>query len=211
MPGLKRILIADDHAIFREGLKLVIADIRDMTVSDEATNGAETLSKLRDNDYDILILDISMPGLDGFDILSAVKIMKPDMPVLVLSFYPEEECALRAFKLGASGYLTKGSPLKEFIDALQKVSEGNKYISDAMAQTLVTRLFNPPRKDIHECLSNREYQVMRMIASGKSTGKIADELMLSVKTISAHRANILKKLNLENSAKLTRFAVENKL
>lgn len=205
-----RILIADDHAIFREGLKQVVATTVNMTVVDEAINSQELLSKIKNNDYDMVILDISMPGRNGLDALLEVKSIKPKLPVLVLSTHPEEQYALRAFKSGASGYLTKGSPTVDLLDALNKISLGKKYVSSALADSLVTNL-NDNKQDLLHSLSNREYQVMSLIGAGKTVGKIADELSLSVKTISTYRAHILRKLNMSNNSELIRFVIENDL
>lgn len=206
-----KILIADDHAIFREGLKQVIATTVDMTVAGEAINTQEMLSKIQSNDYDIVILDISMPGRNGLDALVEMKGIKPKLPVLILSMHPEEQYALRAYKSGASGYMTKGSSSQELLDALHKISLGKKYVSAALAESLVTDLSSPGQQNLHHSLSNREYQVMTMIASGNPVGKIAVELSLSVKTVSTYRAHILRKLNMKNNAELTRFVIENNL
>lgn len=206
----KQILVADDHAIFREGLKQVIGMTVDMTVVDEAVNSQELLNKIHSREYDMLILDISMPGRNGLDALVEVKNTRPKLPVLVMSMHPEEQYALRAFKSGASGYLTKGSPTHELIEALQKLSLGKKYVSAALAETLVSGLHDN-KKDLLNTLSNREYQVLSMIGSGKTVGKIADELSLSVKTVSTYRAHILTKFNMHNNAELTRFVIENSL
>ncbi|GFE58606.1 response regulator transcription factor [Geobacter sp. AOG1] len=206
-----RILVADDHAIFREGLKQVIGSTVDMTVVDEAINGQELLNKIQSNEYDLVILDISMPGRNGLDVLVEMKNIKPKLPVLVMSMHPEEQYALRAYKSGASGYLTKGSPSHDLIDALQKISLGKKYVSSALAESLVNGLSENNQQDLIHSLSNREYQVMSLIASGKPVGKIAVELSLSVKTVSTYRAHILRKLNMKNNAELTRFVIENKL
>lgn len=206
-----RIIVADDHAIFREGLKQVIESTNDMTVVDEAINGQELLSKVHNNDYDMVILDITMPGRNGLDVLVELKNIKPKLPVLVLSMHPEEQFALRAYKSGASGYLTKSSPSAELLDALNKISRGKKYVSSALAESLVTGLGDVSQQDLQHSLSNREYQVMSLIGSGKSVGKIADELALSVKTVSTYRAHILRKLNMKNNAEITRFVIENNL
>lgn len=207
----KRILVADDHAIFREGLKLVIGNSVDMTVVDEAINGQDLLKKIQNNDYDVVILDISMPGRNGLDALVEIKNIKPKIPVLVMSMHPEEQYALRAYKSGASGYLTKGSPSADLIDALQKISMGKKYVSTSLAESLVAGLSDHSKQDLVHSLSNREFQVMNLIASGKTVGMIAVELSLSVKTVSTYRAHILDKLNMKNNAELTRFVIENNL
>jgi len=206
-----RIIIADDHAVFREGLKQVIGTTVDMSVVDEAASGQELLNKIQVNDYDLVVLDISMPGRNGLDVLVELKNLRPKLPVLVLSMHPEEQYALRAFKSGASGYLTKGSPSKELLEALQKISLGKKYVSPSLAEFLVSGLTDSNQQDLLHSLSNREYQVMSLIGSGKTVGKIAVELSLSVKTVSTYRAHILRKLNMKNNAELTRFVIEQNL
>jgi DNA-binding NarL/FixJ family response regulator len=206
-----RIIVADDHAIFREGLKQVIDTTVDMTVVDEASNGQELLSKIQVNDYDIVILDITMTGRNGLDVLVELKNIKPKLPVLVMSMHPEEQFALRAYKSGASGYLNKSNPSTELLDALHKISLGKKYVSPALAESLVTGLSDVSQQDLQHSLSNREYQVMCLIGSGKPVGKISDELALSVKTVSTYRAHILRKLNMKNNAELTRYVIENQL
>jgi DNA-binding NarL/FixJ family response regulator len=200
--------VADDHEIFREGLKRIIATSVDMTVVDEASNGQELLSKVQHNDYDMAILDIAMPGRNGLDALVELKLVKPKLPVLILSAHPEEQYALRAYKSGASGYMTKGTPSGELLNALHKISLGKKYVSAALAESLVNGLSDPSPQDLLNTLSNREYQVMSLIASGKTVGKIAVELVLSVKTVSTYRAHILRKLNMKNNAELTRYVIE---
>jgi len=211
MSTVKKIIIADDHVIFREGLKQVIANTANLIVADEVGSGQELLLKVQENDYDLVILDISMPGRNGLDTLVDLKRMRPKLPVLVLSMHPEEQYALRAYKSGASGYLTKGHPTSELIDALQKLALGKKYVGADLAESLVSNLWDPAPTEIQLSLSNREYQVLCMIASGKPVGKIATELSLSVKTISTYRSHILRKLNMQNNSELTRFALENHL
>ncbi len=211
MSTAKKIIIADDHMIFREGLKQVIATTVNLIVSDEASSGQELLRKVEENDYDLVVLDISMPGRNGLDTLAELKRIRPKLPVLILSMHPEEQYALRAYKSGASGYLTKGSLISEIIDALQKLALGKKYVSANLAESLVTGLGEPTPVEIQHSLSNREYQVLCMIASGKPVGKIAAELSLSVKTISTYRSHILRKLGMKNNSELTRFAIENSL
>ncbi len=211
MLSIKRIIIADDHMIFREGLKQVIGTSTTLTVADEVGTGEELLRKVQENDYDLVILDISMPGRSGLDTLTELKKLQPKLPVLVLSMHPEGQYALRAFKSGASGYLTKGNPTSELLDALQKIAQGKKYVSADLAESLVAGLGETTPTEIQQNLSNREFQVLCMIASGKPVGKIATELSLSVKTISTYRTHILRKLNLQNNSEMTRFAMDNHL
>jgi len=189
-----KILVADDHTIVREGLKQILAETSDIVVSGEAANAQEILNKILKNDYDIVLLDISMPGRSGLDVLTTLKSIKPQLPVLILSMHPEEQYAVRALKGGASGYLTKESASAELITAIRKVSMGRKYVSSALAEKLAFDLENNNEKPLHETLSNREFQVMCMIASGKVIKEIAEELSLSVKTVSVCRQNILDTL-----------------
>ncbi|AJE04807.1 LuxR family transcriptional regulator [Geobacter pickeringii] len=206
-----RILIADDHGIFREGLKQVIAGTANMTVAGEAADGLEVLGKIREHDYDLVILDISLPGRSGLEILAEVKALRPKLPILVLSMYPEEQYAMRALKSGASGYLTKGSSFQELVEALQKIAMGKKYVSAAMAEVLASRLASDTGRPPHERLSDREFQVMRMIATGATPKRIADELMVGIKTINTYRVRILQKMEMKCNADLTRYAIEHRL
>lgn len=206
-----KIIIADDHTIVREGLKQILAETSDMVVVDEASNGQELLNKLMKNDYDIVILDIYMPGRSGLDILKEIKTQKPELHILVLSMYPEEQYAVRTLKAGASGYLTKESASEELISAIRKVATGSKYITPTLAEKLAFNLKINSEKPAHEILSDREYQVMCMIASGKTVTEIAKELFLSVKTISTYRQRILEKMSLKNNAEITRYALKNQL
>ena len=208
---MKRVLIADDHAIFREGLKQVIATTVDMAVVDEAENGHEALSKVQTNEYDLVILDISMPGRNGLDMLTEIKRVNRRLPVLVLSMHPEEQYAARAFKAGAAGYLTKGRPASELLDALQKISLGKRYVSASLAESLAGNLAGEGTRLPLDELSIREYQVMCLIAAGKKPQQIADSLALGVKTIGTYRARILKKMNMKSNADLTRYVLENGL
>ena len=205
------ILIADDHTIVRKGLKQILAETQDMVVAGEASNGFEVMEKVRNNHYDVLLLDISMPGKSGLDILKELKAEKPKLPVLVLSMYPEEQYAVRVLRAGASGYLTKESAPDELVVALRKVAQGKKYVSPSLAEKLAVNLEVDASKPPHETLSDREYQVMCMIASGKTVGEIAEKLSLSAKTISTYRARILEKMNMKNNAELTHYAIQNKL
>ncbi len=206
-----RILIGDDHAIVREGLKQILAETSDMAVAGEAANGQEVLEQVSKNDWDLLLLDIAMPGRGGMDILKQLRSERPELPVLMLSMYPEEQYAVRALKAGASGYLTKESAPEELIAAIRKVSQGGKYVSSSLAEKLAVYLETDHEKPVHELLSDREYQVMLMIASGKTVKQIADELSLSVKTISTYRSRTLRKMGMKNNAELTYYAIKHAL
>lgn len=206
-----KVLIADDHAIVRKGLKQIISETPDMAVTDEANDGQEVLDKVRKDNFDLILLDISMPGRTGLDILRELKAEKPKTPVLVLSMYPEEQYAVRVLRAGASGYLTKESAPDELIAAIRKVSLGRKYITPSLAERLALDLDIDTEKPLHETLSDREYQVLCLIASGKTVGEIADRLSLSAKTISTYRARLLEKMNMKNNAELTHYAIQHKL
>lgn len=206
-----RILIADDHPIVREGLKQIVAETPGMAVTDEASNAQEVLDKVWRNDYDVVVLDITMPGRGGLDILKQLRGEKPGLPVLILSIHPEEQYAVRALKAGAAGYLTKGSAPDELTAAIRKVSAGKKYISSSLAEKLALHLENDTDKPIHEKLSDREYQILCMIASGETIKEIAQGLFLSEKTISTYRSRILEKMSMKSNAELTRYAIKNRL
>lgn len=206
-----KILISDDHAIVREGLKQILAETSDMVVAGEATNGHEVLEQIRREDWDLVLLDLAMPGKDGLETLKELKKEKPKLPVLVLSIYPEEQYAVRALKAGASGYLTKESAPEELIAAIRKVSLGGKYISASLAEKLASHLEVDADKPVHELLSDREYQVMLMIASGKTVKEIADEMFLSVKTVSTYRVRALSKVGMKNNSEFTYYAIKHGL
>jgi two-component system, NarL family, invasion response regulator UvrY len=206
-----RILVADDHTIVREGLKQILADVDDMAVRDEAGNGQEALAKIRDGEFDVILLDISMPGRSGLEILKEIKAEHPKLPVLILSMHAEEQYAVRALRAGASGYVTKASAPDELIGAIRKVSCGRKYVSSSLAEKLAFELDIDTKKPPHETLSDREYQVMLMLASGKTVKEIADELCLSVKTISTYRSRVMEKMNMKKNAELTLYAIQNHL
>ncbi|NPV05794.1 MAG: response regulator transcription factor [Syntrophaceae bacterium] len=206
-----RILIADDHPIVREGYKKILMSQPDMDVTGEAGNGQEVLDLIQKRDFDLILLDISMPGRSGLEILKELKGRKPHLPVMILSIYPEEQYAVRAFRDGASGYLTKASTPKELIAAIRKVSQGGRYVTEALAEKLTYFLHGDVDKAPHEKLSDREYQVMLLIASGKTVTQIAEELCLSVKTISTYRRHILEKMQFTTNAEITMYAIQNKL
>lgn len=206
-----RILVADDHEIVRKGLMKVLAETLQPIKIDEARNGQEAVSKVWKGEYDLVVLDLKMPGKSGLDVLKEIKQHRPKLPVMILSMHPEEQFAIRAMRAGASGYLTKECAGDEMVLAIRKALKGEKYISGSLAQILAGELDSDPEKPPHEILSDREYQVMLMIASGKPVGAIAKELNLSVKTISSYRTNILLKMKRKNNAEITHYAIQNKL
>jgi len=206
-----RVFIADDHAIVRKGLRQIIEETPDIVVAEEAGTSQEILTKVKKTDCDVLLLDIAMPGSNGLEILKQVKLERPDLAVMMLSMHPEEQYAVRSLKAGASGYLTKGSAPAELIDAIRKVSTGRKFISPSLAERLAFDLGGASEKPLHDTLSDREFQVMCMIASGKTVGEIAEELSLSVKTISTYRSRILEKMQMKNNAEITHYALQQRL
>ncbi len=208
-----RILIADDHAIVRQGLIQILAEESDMAVFGEAANASETLKNVHKQDWDIVILDITLPDRSGLDVLKELKNVRPRLPVLILSMHPEEQFAVRALKAGAAGYVTKESVPEELVKAIRKVLEGGKYVSPKLAEKLAVdlELKDESKRSLHEILSPREYQVMCMITSGKRIKDIAEELYLSVKTISTHRTRILEKMKMKNNVELTRYVLKNRI
>ena len=206
-----RVLIADDHAIVREGLKQIIGDSDLITVAGEAENAQQAIQKVREGGFDVLLLDISMPDRNGIDVLKQVKKELPALPVLMLTMHREDQYAIRAMKAGASGYLTKQSAPSELVNALQLVASGRKYITPSLAEEMANLIGDDHGKPLHETLSDREYQTLIMIASGKTVTEIAVELSLSVKTISMYRARLLQKMRLRHNAELTHYAMRHKL
>jgi DNA-binding NarL/FixJ family response regulator len=207
---MMRILIADDHAIVRKGLRQIAEESGRMIVA-EASNGQEALEKLRQDRWDALVLDINMPGRHGLDVLQAARDMQPGLPVLVLSVHPEDQYATRVLKAGASGYMNKDAAPDELVNALEKVAAGGRYISTALAERLVFDLSGDMEKEPHEKLSDREYRVLVMIGAGKTVGQIAEELALSVKTVSTYRSRVLEKMNLSTNADLIRYVIDHDL
>jgi DNA-binding NarL/FixJ family response regulator len=206
-----RVLIADDHPIVRQGLRQILSEIPDMVVAGEAVNGQETLDQVRAGGWDVLVLDITMPDRSGLDILKELKYQQPDLPVLVLSIHAEEQFAVRLLKAGASGYLTKENAPDELVKAIRKVVAGGKYISQSLAESLAFNLDVGSDRPRHESLSDREFQVMQLMASGKTLTEIAEELSLSTKTVSTYRTRLLEKMNLKTNAEIVRYAIENEL
>lgn len=209
--GSIQVLIADDHAIVREGLKQILAETSDIVAAGEAINGSDAIRAARKQDFDVLLLDISLPDRNGIDILKQVKKEFPNMAVLMLSMHREDQYAIRALKAGAAGFLNKQSAPAELVDALRQVALGRKYISASLAQELANQIGDDHEVQPHETLSDREYQTLIMIASGKSVSDIAADLMLSVKTISMYRSRLLQKMKLRHNAELTHYAIKNQL
>ena len=203
-----KILIADDHAIVRRGLKEILEDTPDIVAAGEASNGREVLEKLQAESWDVLVLDITMPGRSGLDILKDIRQMKPELPVLILSMHAEEQFATRMIKAGAAGYLNKESAPEELVKAIRKVYSGGKYVSAAQAERMVDELTGDSNKQPHELLSDREYEILCLIASGRTPTQIAKQLSLSVKTVSTYRARILEKMRLTTNAELTHYAIK---
>jgi DNA-binding NarL/FixJ family response regulator len=206
-----KILVVDDHDIVRKGLTKVLVETLQPVKVDEAGSGQEAMSKVLKSEYDMVVLDLKMPGKSGLEVLKEIKQHRPKLPVLILSMHPEEQFAIRAMRAGASGYLTKECAGDELVLAIRKALKGERYISGSLAEILAGGLDSDPEKPCHETLSDREYQVMLMIASGKPVGEIAKELCLSVKTISSYRTNILLKTRMKNNSELTHYAIQNKL
>jgi two-component system, NarL family, invasion response regulator UvrY len=208
---MTRVLIADDHAILRRGLKeILMRDLEDV-VCGEAQDAQQVLTQVRDRAWDLVILDVTMPGRSGLDVLRDLKREQPKLPVLVLSMHPEDQYAKRVLKAGASGYMNKESAPEELLKAIQKVLAGGRYVSPSLAERLVLDMSGEAEQSPHERLSDREMEVLRMIASGKTISQIADELHLSVTTVSTYRARLLDKMGLTTNAELIRYALHNHL
>ena len=206
-----RVFIADDHAIVREGLKQILSDSRDIVVAGEAENGLDAIRLFPKSRCHVMLLDISMPDKNGIDVLKQIKKEYPDAQVLMLSMHREDQYAIRSLKAGAAGYLTKQAAPRELVVAIRQVASGQKYVSAALAQALAAQVGDDHALPVHETLSDREYQTLTLIASGKTVSDIAVELSLSVKTISEYRARLLVKMKLKNSAELTHYAIRNHL
>ncbi|HMU43801.1 MAG TPA: response regulator transcription factor [Ignavibacteriaceae bacterium] len=205
------ILLADDHKILRQGLKKILDESFRDTHYGEAANSDDVMRILDESKWDIAILDLNMPGKSGLEILKDLKALRPEIPVLVLSMYPEEQFALRVIKSGAAGYLTKDSAPEELVSAVEKILEGKKFITQSLAELLASEIKKPGVEYSHQLLSDREYEIFLMIAGGKTVSQIADELSLSSKTVSTHRAHILQKTNLKNNADISLYAIRHKL
>jgi DNA-binding NarL/FixJ family response regulator len=206
-----RIVVADDHTIVREGLKQLLSSAGDLAVVGEAQNGHEALERVRTLDFDVLLLDMSMPGKSGIELIKQVRAEKPKLRVLVLSMHEEEQYAVRAIKAGASGYLTKESATAQLVSAIRKVASGGAFITDSVAQQLALGAMPQSDGPPHGALSDREFQVFRELVSGKAVSDIAAQLNLSVKTVSTHKARIMQKMNMSNPAELIRYAIHHRL
>lgn len=205
-----RVFIADDHAIVRKGLRQIIEETAELELAGEAVNGEEVLKCMGKIDFDVLLLDLSMPGRSGLDVIQTIRDLKPQLPILVLSAFPEEQYAVRLLKSGIAGYMNKETAPENLVVAIRKVVSGGKYISPELAERLATDLSSPSDKLPHELLSDREYRVLCMIGAGKSVSQIAQELLISVKTVSTYRTRILEKMGLHTTSELIRYAIENK-
>lgn len=206
-----KVLIADDHPVVREGLKQIINKASDIKVFGEALNGQEVLDRLVGESFDAIVLDINMPGRDGIEVLKEIRKEFPKLPVLILSIYPEEQMGVRVLKAGASGFLNKEIAPKELLNAIRKIHTGGKYVSPQLAERLAVAVGTGGESEPHKLLSNREYQVFRLIASGKTINEIAEQLSLSDKTIRTYRDRLLEKMVIKNDVELTHYAIKHKL
>lgn len=208
---MTRILIADDHTLVRDGLKRILAAASNLTVAAEAVDGDQALARVRAEEFDLVLLDLSMPGLSGVDLIKRLKLERPRLKILVLSMHGEQQYAVRAYKAGASGYLTKDSASAELVSAIRKIAAGGVYISAAGAEQLAVGVMTQTHDLPHAALSDREFQIFGLLVAGVSLTAIADRLHLSVKTISTHKTHILAKMNMASTAELVRYALEHKL
>ncbi len=206
-----RVLIVDDHAVVRRGLREIVAEAPEMAVADEAASGAEALRLVRDADYDVVLLDLALPDLNGLDVLRQIRAERPAVRVLILSVHPEEQYAVRALRSGAAGYLTKDSAPGELVEAIRQAAAGSRYVSRPLAERLAALLAGEAPPDPLAALSDREFQVLRMLGAGRTVGEIAAALSLSDKTISTYRGRLLLKLRLSTTAELIRYAIEHDL
>lgn len=206
-----RVLIADDHAVVRRGVSQILSEVPDIFAAGEASTGQEVLQAIRESEYDVVLLDIGMPEGSGIETLNQLRSLKPEMPILIFSIHPEEQYAIRALKAGAAGYVTKDRASEELVTAIRKVFQGGKYITYSLGERLAAELEGEIEGEPHQSLSDREFQVMCFIATGNTVTDIANELSLSVKTISTYRTRILEKLDLRNNAEIIRYALKHGL
>lgn len=208
---MKKILLVDDHAIIRQGLRNMIDLERDIEVTAEAGSGQEAIDLIRQQSFDVVVMDIAMPDKNGVDTIRDLKHVAPDLPVLVLSGYSEDQYALNLLRMGCKGYLSKDSDTDEIIRAIKVIANGKRYISSSLAEIMTDELYRPSEKQLHEMLSEREFQVFIKLAGGMSPSEIANELFISIKTVSTYRARILEKMSFKNNADLTYYAIKNQL
>ncbi|WP_420454086.1 response regulator [Rubrivirga sp.] len=208
---MTRIAIADDHVLVRRGLAELLRETDDFRVVGEAASGDDLLRLVRDERVDVVVMDMNMPGPSGLDLVKSLKAELPKLPILVLSAHPEDQYAVRVVRAGAMGYLTKESAEADLVDAVRRVAGGKRYLTQTLAASLLDALDVDPDQDPHAALSDREYQVLRLIASGMTVGGIAEHLSLSVKTISTYRSRLLQKMGMSNNSEITRYALENGL
>lgn len=208
---MKKILLVDDHSIVRQGLRNLIELESDLEVSAEASSGVEAIKLIRSQKFDVVVMDISMPDKNGVDTLHELKHVAPDLPVLILSGYAEEQYALNLIRSGCKGYLSKDAEGEEIITAIRAIASGKRYISSILAELMTNEITQPKDKMLHETLSEREFQVFFKLASGQTATEIAEELFISVKTVSTYRTRILEKMSLKNNADLTYYAIKNAL
>ena len=210
MPDI-RVIICDDHAVVRRGLQQILSEEADISVLDEAANAEELLQQLLQDDYDVVVLDIGMPGRSGLDVLGELKQQRRNLAVLVLSMYPEDQLAIRALKAGAAGYMTKECAPEELVQAIRKIHGGGRYVSPTLAEILALEVGSDSQPLPHKALSDREYEVLCLIASGKTVSGIAQQLLLSVKTVSTYRRRVLEKMKMDTNAQLTHYAIRHGL
>jgi two-component system invasion response regulator UvrY len=208
---MTRVVIADDHTVVRRGLAEVISDAVDLAVVGEAASGDALLGLLRGGTPDVVVLDLSMPGPSGLDLVKQLRAEYPSLPLLVLSMHPEDQYAVRVLRAGAAGYLTKEAAERDLVQAIRRVAAGGRYLTPVLAESLLAHFDTDPGASPHASLSDREFQVLRLLASGKPVSSIGEELALSVKTVSTYRARLLQKMGMKNNAELTRYAIENGL
>jgi DNA-binding NarL/FixJ family response regulator len=206
-----KVLVADDHAVVRRGLRQILSETPDILVAGEAATAAEVMSLARDQRWTVIVLDISLPGATGLQLLSEVRRERPETPVLILTAHPEDQYAVRAIRAGAAGFLSKETAPDKLIEAVRKVAGGGRYVSAELAETLASLLAGEGQGEPHERLSDREFEIFKMLASGKTVSEVAAELTLSVKTVSTHRTRILKKMEMRTNAELTHYAMRNRL
>jgi DNA-binding NarL/FixJ family response regulator len=206
-----RVLVADDHAVVRRGLRGILSETSDIHVQAEAATAHEVLEAVRTQRFDVVVLDVNLRAGNGIELIGDIRKERPTLPVLILTVYPEEQYAVRAIKAGAAGFLTKESAPEKLIEAVRKVAAGGRWVSTELAETLASMLAGERSGPPHELLSDREFEVFKMLASGRTVSQVAQELSLSVKTVSTHRTRILRKMNMKTNAELTHYAMKNKL